>query len=185
MLELIIFDLDGTLVDSKKDIATSVNLTLGELGFPARDPEQIYGLIGGGVHKLILGSLPEGRSDMLDKGVDLFWAAYKEHVLDTTKLYTGVYKMLETLSTIRRMAIATNKPYAHTHMIIQGLDIDRYFASVQGWKMGIPVKPEIEDKDNVFRLMEGLNKAVHADRNGYQDGSGQTIMPPSALQGMV
>jgi PRTRC genetic system protein C len=50
---------------------------------------------------------------------------------------------------------------------------------------GIPMKPSIEEENNVFQLMEGLNKAVHGDRNGYQDGSGQPIMPPSALQGMV
>ncbi len=179
MFELLVFDLDGTLVDSKRDIATAVNLTLGELDFPKRDPEQIYGFIGGGVHKLILNSLPEGRSDMLDRGVDLFWASYKEHVLDTTKLYTGVYKMLETLSTVRRMAIATNKPYAHTHMIIQGLDIDRYFASVQGWKMGIPVKPDPElvvraiteagvPADRAVMIGDGTNDVLAAKAAGLR-----------------
>jgi PRTRC genetic system protein C len=50
---------------------------------------------------------------------------------------------------------------------------------------GIPVELSIEDGDNVFQLMEGLNKAVHSDRHVSSDGSGQTIMPPSALQGMV
>jgi phosphoglycolate phosphatase len=144
LFDLLIFDLDGTLVDSKKDISTAVNLMLEELGFPKRDPELIYGFIGGGVHKLVLSSMPEGRADMLDRGVDIFWALYKEHVLDTTTTFPGVYKMLEVLSPVRRMAIATNKPYSHTHMILQGLDIDRYFASIQGWKMGIPVKPDPE-----------------------------------------
>lgn len=141
MFELLIFDLDGTLVDSRRDIATAVNISLDELGMPNREPELIFGFIGGGVHNLIRKSLPEGREDLLDKGVDIFWENYREHVLDTTTLYPGVYKLLEKLSG-RKLALVTNKPYAHTHMILQGLDIDRYFVSVQGWKMGLNVKPD-------------------------------------------
>jgi len=137
------FDLDGTLVDSRSDIAVAVNLTLEDMQLPARRPEDIYGFIGGGVHNLILRSMPEGMDGLLEKGVDLFWEHYKAHVLDSTKLYPGVYAMLEGFSG-RKMAVVTNKPYAHTHMILQGLDIDRYFVSVQGWKVGIKVKPDPE-----------------------------------------
>jgi len=152
------FDLDGTLVDSRADIALSVNLTLDEMGMPRRVPEEVYGFIGGGVHNLIRRSLPEDKEALLDKGVDLFWENYKGHVLDTTKLYPGVYRMLEGLSG-RKMAIVTNKPYAHTHMILQGLDIDRYFVSVQGWKIGLKVKP---DPELVLRAMQESG----ADRDG-------------------
>jgi phosphoglycolate phosphatase len=137
------FDLDGTLVDSRGDIAVAVNLTLDDLDLPARKPEDVYGFIGGGVHNLILRSMPEGMDGLLEKGVEMFWEHYRAHVLDSTKLYPGVYAMLERLSG-RKMAVVTNKPYAHTHMILQGLDIDRYFASVQGWKVGIKVKPDPE-----------------------------------------
>jgi len=142
MFELLIFDLDGTLVDSKSDIALAVNLTLDDLGIPRRDPELIYGYIGGGVHNLILKSLTEENAGLLDKGVDIFWAFYKDHVLDTTNTYPGVMKMLELLSDKYRMAVVTNKPYDHTRSLLHGLDLDRYFVSIQGWKMGLPVKPD-------------------------------------------
>jgi len=137
------FDLDGTLVDSRADIAVAVNLTLEDMQLPARESKDIYGFIGGGVHNLILRSMPAGMDGLLEKGVDLFWEHYKAHVLDSTKLYPGVYAMLERFSG-RKMAVVTNKPYAHTHMILQGLDIDRYFVSVQGWKVGLKVKPDPE-----------------------------------------
>ncbi len=141
MFELLLFDLDGTLVDSKDDIALAVNLTMEELGVPRRDPKLIFTYIGGGVHNLIRNSLTDAYSHLLDQGVDIFWENYKGHVLDTTKPYPGVYGMLERLSG-RKMAVVTNKPYTHTSMILTGLDIGRYFMSVQGWKMGLPVKPD-------------------------------------------
>jgi len=139
--ELLIFDLDGTLVDSKEDIALAVNLTLDDLGVERRAPDLIYTYIGGGVHNLIRRSLTDEHAGLLDRGVDTFWANYKEHVLDKTRPYEGVYGMLEKFSG-RKMAVVTNKPYAHTVMILRGLDIERYFISVQGWKMGLPVKPD-------------------------------------------
>jgi len=139
--ELLIFDLDGTLVDSRRDIALAVNLTLDEMGFPRREPRVIFGFIGSGVHKLILNSLPEGRADLVDRGVEIFWGYYREHALDTTALYPGISDMLGSLSGVK-LAVATNKPYTHTVLVLDGLDITRYFASVQGWKPGLPVKPD-------------------------------------------
>jgi len=159
---LLIFDLDGTLIDSKQDIATAVNLTLDELDVPRKEPELIHSYIGGGVHNLIRRSLTEAYEGLLDKGVDLFWQNYKAHVLDQTVLYPGVYKMLETLSA-RKMALVTNKPYDHTVIILRGLDIDRYFVSIQGWKMGLALKPEPE------LLQRALDEA------GY-DGDGAVMI---------
>jgi len=134
------FDLDGTLVDSRRDIAFSVNLALDEMGTPTKEPEEIYPHIGGGVHNLIRGTLPPTRDDLVECGVDLFWDFYKDHVLDSTVTYPGIYRMLEDISG-RKLAVVTNKPYNHTHKILIGLDMDRYFVSVQGWKTGINVKP--------------------------------------------
>ena len=141
MLELLIFDLDGTLIDSREDIALAVNLALEELGAPRRDPAEIFSYIGGGVHNLILRSLTDRYAHLLERGVDAFWARYKEHALDKTRPYPGVSGMLEDLAG-RRMAVATNKPYAHTALILEGLGMARRFESVQGWKTGLPVKPD-------------------------------------------
>jgi phosphoglycolate phosphatase len=176
---LLIFDLDGTLVDSRDDIAISVNLTLEELDCPKKTPQEIYGYIGGGIHNLIRNSLPAGRAEgLLEKGVDTFWAIYKEHVLDTTRLFPGVCQMLETLYR-KKMAVATNKPYAHAHMILEGLGVARYFTNVQGWKMGLPVKPDpaivlraIEEaeapKEDAVMIGDGLNDILAARAAGIK-----------------
>jgi len=179
MFELLIFDLDGTLVDSRRDIATSVNLTLGELGIPKREPELIYGYIGGGVHNLMRNSLTEEHAGLLDKSVDIFWAFYKEHVLDTTNTFPGIMKMIELLSDSKRMAIATNKPYAHTHILLHGLDLARYFVSIQGWKMGLAVKPDpaivlmaLDEagtpKDRAVMIGDGTNDVLAARAAGIK-----------------
>jgi hypothetical protein len=119
MYGLLIFDLDGTLVDSRHDIALSVNLTLDEFNLPHRPPEVIYGFIGGGMHNLIRKSLPEGMDSLVENGVDVFWEIYREHVLDTTRLYPGIKEMLERLSDGHRLAVVTNKPCSHT-LILKG-----------------------------------------------------------------
>jgi len=137
------FDLDGTLVDSRRDVAISLNLALEDMGVPTKEPEEIYPRIGGGVHNLLRKTLPPARDDLVECGVDLFWDYYKDHVLDTTVTYPGVYKMLEGFVG-KKLAVVTNKPYNHTHKVLVGLDIDRYFVSVQGWKTGLKVKPDPE-----------------------------------------
>ncbi|MBI5695345.1 MAG: HAD-IA family hydrolase [Nitrospirae bacterium] len=165
MPELVIFDLDGTLVDSKHDIAEAVNLTLDELDIPRRAPELVHTYIGGGVHNLVRRSLTDEFEHMLEKGVDLFWANYKAHILDRTEPYPGVYKMLEGFSGTK-LALVTNKPYDHTMLILRGLDLDRYFASVQGWKMGLPLKPEPE------LIIRAMQEAECAGKDAVMVGDG-------------
>jgi len=141
LFELLIFDLDGTLVDSRRDIATGVNLMLDDLGVPNREPELIYTYIGGGVHNLVLKSLTQEHADKLEGGVELFWARYKEHALNTTLPYPGVESMLDGFKG-RMLAVATNKPYEHTMLILDGLGLKGRFASIQGWRLGLTVKPD-------------------------------------------
>jgi len=150
LFDLIMFDLDGTLVDSRKDVAFALNLALEEMGVPTKEPEEIYPKIGGGMHNLLRGTLPPTRDDLVECGVDLFWDFYKDHILDSTVTYPGVYRMLEELGG-RKLAVVTNKPYNHTHKVLIGLDMDRYFLSVQGWKTGLNVKPA---PDLLLRAME-------------------------------
>ncbi|MGA2192123.1 MAG: HAD-IA family hydrolase [Nitrospirota bacterium] len=137
---LLIFDLDGTLVDSREDIAVSVNLTLKAMSFPFREHREIYGYIGGGVHNLIYNSLPEEAKEAVPRGVELFWRVYKEHVLDSTRAYPGMTETLETLTS--KKAVATNKPLEHARLILDGLGMSRYFINVQGWTQGLSVKPD-------------------------------------------
>ncbi len=150
MTKAALFDLDGTLVDSREDIASSVNRMLRDMGYPARDEREIYGYIGGGVHKLVLASLPpesvtgKPASDIVDEGVERFWRIYKDHVLDTTAPYDGVRKALKTLSGISglKLGVATNKPLTHARLILSGLNLSGLFSCVKGWVPGLPVKPD-------------------------------------------
>ena len=141
MFELYAFDLDGTLVDSKSDIASSINIMLKGLGFPERDPSEIYTFIGGGVHNLVRKSLPAGNEGLVGEGVESFWRVYREHVLDTTVMYPGVLELLDSLRP-SKLAVVTNKPLVHTGLILEGLGIRKLFASVQGWREGVALKPD-------------------------------------------
>jgi phosphoglycolate phosphatase len=141
MPKAVLFDLDGTLIDSRRDIASSVNMMLKDMGLAPRREEDIYGFIGGGVYKLVLASLPPGQDNRVDEGVERFWLIYKDHVLDTTVPYAGIQKSLEAMSGLK-LAVATNKPLTHAELILQGLGLSGLFSSVKGWKPGIPVKPD-------------------------------------------
>ena len=96
MIRVIIFDLDGTLVDSKKDIANSVNQTLVRFNLPAKKPEEIYTMIGNGVYSLISQAL-RGHEGKVKSGVDIFRAYYREHLLDNTICYPGIYDVLDQI----------------------------------------------------------------------------------------
>ncbi len=141
MPKAVLFDLDGTLIDSRRDIASSVNRMLEDMGFAPRREEDIYGFIGGGVYKLVLASLPPGQGNRVDEGVERFWLIYKDHVLDTTVPYAGIPRSLKSMSGLK-LAVATNKPLTHAELILQGLGLSGLFSSVKGWKPGIAVKPD-------------------------------------------
>ena len=147
MIKVALFDLDGTLVDSREDIADSVNRMLKEMGYPSRDEEEIYRFIGGGIHKLVLASLPpqsvtgKPAADIVDEGVERFWRIYKDHVLDTTAPYEGIPEALKALSGIK-LGLATNKPLTHARLILNGLNLSGLFPCVKGWVPGLPVKPD-------------------------------------------
>ena len=89
-LELLIFDFDGTLIDSKDDIATSVNLTLGDLGLPLRLPEEIFSFVGDGVKRLLRLSVGEENLALYEKALRIFRRHYLSHCLDTTRCYPGM-----------------------------------------------------------------------------------------------
>ena len=93
-VDLLIFDLDGTLIESKWDIADSVNLTLAELGLPQRALEEIFGFVGDGVKKLLRLSEGEENHVSFEDALRVFRRHYLSHCLDRTKFYPGLYKAL-------------------------------------------------------------------------------------------
>lgn len=143
-VDLLIFDLDGTLIDSRKDIANSVNWTLRDLGLEELPHDHIYQYVGYGVRALIQGAVDEAHgSNGYDEAMKLFDKYYQEHLLDHTQLYPGLLEVLEKNSD-KSMAVITNKPQRYTDPIMMGLNLADYFDVILGREACIEMKPHPE-----------------------------------------
>lgn len=132
----LLFDLDGTLIDSRDDLADSVNLTLSELKLESLPSETIYNFIGEGVLNLVSRSISmslgkESDKDFAEKGVEIFRKHYAENLVTKTKLYEDVAETLEKLSDFPK-AVITNKPHDFSVKILEGLGILQHFKIVCG-----------------------------------------------------
>jgi phosphoglycolate phosphatase len=130
-VELMVFDFDGTLVDSSTDLTSSVNYALGVLNLPILEKETVVRFVGDGVKKLIERSLGSENHNRLDRAFDIFRLHYAEHLLDTTRLYRGVTEVLENYNNVKKL-IVTNKLYSYTLAIAEGLNIVKYFDDIIG-----------------------------------------------------
>jgi phosphoglycolate phosphatase len=149
-----IFDLDGTLVDSRHDLATAVNLMRRDLGLPELSLETVVGFVGDGVRRLVERSLHDAAVTAadLDRAIGLLRSHYAEHLLDQTALYPGVLAGLEALSKRPgHLAIVTNKPTEPARSICAGLDILRFFPHLLGGDACARAKP---DPLPVLRVLE-------------------------------
>lgn len=130
-LELCIFDLDGTLIDSRADLARSTNRALAALGLPQQREEEIHGFIGEGARRLVERAAPPGTPpDVVEALLAAFLADYGAHLLDTTVLYPGIREVLA--GPPRLMAVATNKPGELSRRILTGLNVGSRFERVIG-----------------------------------------------------
>ena len=108
----VIFDLDGTLLDTITDLALSVNHTLQEFGFATHDIDDYKYKVGNGMRKLIERALPCEHLDKTDEVLEKFMAYYDMHKADNTCVYDGIAKLLESLKENKvRLAVVTNKAH--------------------------------------------------------------------------
>ena len=163
-IQLIVFDLDGTLIDSKTDLALSVNATLEYLGRDPIDDQRIYSYVGSGAPALIAKALGEGiSSSEVARGLEYFIYYYSQHKLDNTRLYPGVREALQHLSNghkpdhkphphdssrkhsrQRTMAVLSNKPVYPSREIIRGLGLGPLFPIIYGGNSFYSKKPDPE-----------------------------------------
>jgi phosphoglycolate phosphatase len=131
---LIIFDLDGTLIDSAKDLAISMNATRAHLNMDELDPKLIYSYVGNGAATLVRRALgPDTSEEQVQLGLAFFLKYYRAHALEHTKLYPGVRELLQTLAeTEHKLAILTNKPLKISFDIVASLGLSDYFQRVYG-----------------------------------------------------
>lgn len=152
---LLIFDLDGTLIDSRKDIAASVNLTFRDLGLPEKPPEFIYGYVGNGVRRLILDTVESADPGLVDRSLQIFEGHYLKHLLDETELYPGLEGVLQHFGE-KKKAIVTNKPLLYSIKIIEGLQVGAHFDLILGAEPIVRLKPHPE---MILRTLDHLNVA--------------------------
>lgn len=141
-VRVLIFDLDGTLIDSKLDLALSINAMLEHMGRRPLPHETIYGFVGNGAPVLVRRSLGEGVTDADAKtGHAYFLSYYRTHMLDNTVPYPGVREGLALLEK-HPMAVLTNKPVNFSRAILDGLGFSRYFRYVYGGNSFEKKKPD-------------------------------------------
>jgi phosphoglycolate phosphatase len=133
-MDLLIFDLDGTLIDSRLDLANSVNATRAHMGMPALANERVYSYVGNGAPMLIRRAMgPRATEAEIEEALEFFLEHYREHPLDYTTLYPGVHEALDRLRAAgKRMAVLTNKPAKISRAIVEGLGVGGHFFAVYG-----------------------------------------------------
>jgi phosphoglycolate phosphatase len=138
----LIFDLDGTLIDSKQDLIRSVNAMLVEMGREPLHEDTVSSYIGHGAPRLVARALGNGATEEeCDRALKFFLAHYDEHKLDSTHAYPGVAEALEELRDFP-MAVLTNKPVRVSRKILEGLGLAKYFRAVYGGNSFETKKPD-------------------------------------------
>src|SRR6202795_2150785 len=147
----LIFDLDGTLIDSKLDLALAVNAALAEMGRGPLPHEQVFSYVGQGAPSLIARALGEDATeeDCL-RGLEFFIKYYSVHKLDHTALYPGVRETLDALAGMP-MAVLTNKPVGASRGILKGLGVAGHFRFVYGGNSFERKKPDPMGVETILR----------------------------------
>ena len=154
MKKLVIFDLDGTLLDTIADLAAAANHALQKAGFPVYDTETIRTFVGNGISKLLERALPEGArtAENVERLRTDFVPYYDAHNAEQSKPYPGVAALLLRLQERGMMlAVASNKYQAATEKLVAHYFPAIRFVKVMGQREGVPVKP---DPTFVFDIME-------------------------------
>lgn len=159
MKKLVVFDLDGTLLDTIADLAAAVNHAMEQGGYPTHTIDEVRGFVGNGVRKLIERALPVGERSMETQAcmLEKFREYYNVHNADLSRPYPGVPAMLRRLQCRGLLlAVASNKYQAATEKLVACYFPDIHFAQVCGQRDGIPVKPHP-------MVVLGIMEAAHVD----------------------
>ncbi len=169
-MKLVIFDLDGTLINTIEDLGAATNAALSSFGYPTHAMDEYYGMVGLGIRKLVINALPEAdRADdaLVDRLLKVFVEYYTDHIDVHTRPYDGVPELLSSLySRGYAIGVASNKFQAGAETLVKEFFPDIKFAGILGDRPGAPLKPSPEI---VFTLMDNAGM----DRNSV---SGNVVM---------
>ncbi len=159
-IKLVVFDLDGTLIDSRLDLVHSVNAALRHIDRPELPDDVIASYVGDGAPILIQRALGGEATDeaLVRKGLEFFLTYYREHKLDHTTVYSGMREALAAIkngssagNAERTLAVLSNKPVAPSRAIVEALGLGAFFAQVYGGNSFATKKP---DPEGALRLLE-------------------------------
>jgi len=138
-IDLLIFDLDGTLVNTLEDITHSVNFTLGRLGRPLLHLDTVRQYVGDGLEMLLTRALG-GHTGLLEEAKGIYTVHQSRNLVVNSRLYPGVRETLDHFRCIP-MAVVTNKTLEFSEPLLEQLGIRRYFRMIIGADSGLPLKP--------------------------------------------
>ena len=146
-IKLLIFDLDGTLIDSRLDLVHSINAMLRHFSRPELPDEIVASYVGDGAPMLVRRALGDPKDEVfLKRALDYFLAYYREHKLDHTHVYDGIKPALAAIQnangTRRLMAVLSNKPVHPSRAIVEALGLGEFFVSVYGGNSFATKKPD-------------------------------------------
>lgn len=146
-IQLLVFDLDGTLIDSRLDLIHSVNAMLRHLNRPELPGVVIATYVGDGAPMLVRRALGDPDDEMfVQRAIDFFLSYYREHKLDYTHVYDGMPAALRSLHSAngipRRMAVLTNKPVKPSRTIVEALGMNEFFFAIYGGNSFPTKKPD-------------------------------------------
>ena len=153
----ILFDLDGTLLDTLEDLGNSVNRLLAERGFPTHDLDRYRYFVGDGAMMMITRALPKQKrkNDVIQACVDAFQKDYSQNWNVKTRLYDGIAEMLDELTARKlNLAVLSNKPHKFTKQCVDALLLNWRFKIVLGQRDEVPRKPSPE---GALEIAENLN----------------------------
>lgn len=141
---LYVFDLDGTLIDSRRDLTDAVNRLLVDCGAAPLPEERVGKMVGAGAATLIARAFEASGLQRPEDALERFLAVYDRHLTDHTRPYPGIAEVLSELGERGTLALLTNKPLAATRTILDRLDLARYFSEtlVLGGDGPLPRKPD-------------------------------------------
>lgn len=199
-VDLLIFDLDGTLVDTRQDLTNSVNFVRQNFGLPELPLVEVVRYVGDGVHKLMERTLQSNDPNLIEEARRIFARHYREHCLDFSALYDGVLDVLHHFRE-KKMAVISNKPDEFTLAILKGLGVGHYFKIILGGdsqpelkpspapilhileKLGVPSEKAVIIGDGATDIESGKRAGIHtcAVTYGYRSREILTQSQPELM----